>query len=79
MDRNVCRKTRKNIDESRKNMLNENHVSISKSTTANGLRELKITLKLASIDVDRMNNPRKLDLRQEYGKDFTSWQSKEKN
>lgn len=62
--------TLKNI---KKKLFEETNVSLSISSINNGLRELKITLKLASAELDRMNNPRTLELRQKYAREFTQW------
>ena len=54
-------------------LLRENDINISTSSIENGLRKLKITLKMASSEIERMNDSRTLGLRQKYAQVFTKW------
>lgn len=58
----------------------EKDVMLSTTSVQNGLRELKITLKLASIEVAQMNSERTIQLRKVYALDFPNWgtQSRDK-
>lgn len=58
----------------------DKNVVISPTTIHAGLRELKITLKLASVEVAQMNSERTIMLRKAYALEFPSWasQSREK-
>ena len=54
-------------------LLRENEINISTSCIEYGLRKLKITFKMASIEIERKNDSRTLGLRQKYAQDFTKW------
>lgn len=52
-------------------LFQQNNINISKSSIDRGLRELKVTLKLASFEVDRVNEPRTIELRKIYATDIS--------
>uniref|UniRef100_A0A0A9WCV6 3-isopropylmalate dehydratase small subunit n=1 Tax=Lygus hesperus TaxID=30085 RepID=A0A0A9WCV6_LYGHE len=56
-----------------KSILASRNIILSKSTIDNGLRLLKITLKIASKEVDRMNSPESIRRRREYALRFNEW------
>ena len=65
----------------RKTLLKQFNVTLALSKIFNGLKELKITLKMASIEMDRMKSASTIENRRQYATEFAIWspQQKEKN
>lgn len=55
----------------REMILDSEHVQLSISSIRNGLKSLRITLKCASLEVDRRNSPRTIEERKEYALYFS--------
>lgn len=67
--------TLKNI---RKKLFEQFNVMLALSTIFNGLKELKITLKMASIEMDRMNSASAIENRRQYASQFAIWSPQQK-
>lgn len=62
--------TLKNI---KRKLQEERNLTLSKSAIHNGLVALKITLKMASVEMAKMNSARTIELRKTYALDFPNW------